>query len=316
MEELRIKCPSCGIVLEVRNSKNEAVKQITCPNCKKHLAVTFREEPKPAQYVEIKMVQLADGSQKTIIRALTDDHEVCVNGERLLKDDEVVLAPGDSLEIDGKPQFMPTAEKEPTPAPAPTLTPAPEAPVEPKYVEPKTVEPKPTEPTPGTLAPNRNNWYLSVALITIIVAAFILWQKFSESKLENIAQNPTVDTIAAPLHPVKKNEAAKPKKELKKDESKSKDQYQTAKQSLAGMSEYDLEKLAVKGDAEAQCLLGKRWVNKGDSINVVKGIKYLKQAAHNGSSEATTALRKVYATLQQSAANGSTTAGNILREQR
>ena len=33
METLRIKCPSCGIVLEVRNSKNEKVKKITCPNC-------------------------------------------------------------------------------------------------------------------------------------------------------------------------------------------------------------------------------------------------------------------------------------------
>ena len=100
MEELRIKCPSCGIILDVRNSKNEAVKRITCPNCKKQLAVTFHEEPKPAQFVEIKMVQLADGSQKTIIRALTDEHVVKVNGEQLLKDDEVVLAPGDKLEID------------------------------------------------------------------------------------------------------------------------------------------------------------------------------------------------------------------------
>lgn len=44
MEELRIKCPSCSIILDVRNSKNEAVKQIVCPNCKKNLAITFREE--------------------------------------------------------------------------------------------------------------------------------------------------------------------------------------------------------------------------------------------------------------------------------
>lgn len=44
MDELRIKCPSCGIILDVRNSKNEAVKRITCPNCRKPLAVTFRTE--------------------------------------------------------------------------------------------------------------------------------------------------------------------------------------------------------------------------------------------------------------------------------
>lgn len=43
MEELRIQCPSCGIVLDVRNSKNEDVKRITCPHCRKHLAITFHE---------------------------------------------------------------------------------------------------------------------------------------------------------------------------------------------------------------------------------------------------------------------------------
>lgn len=311
MEELRIKCPSCGIVLEVRNSKNEAVKQITCPNCKKHLAVTFREEPKPAQYVEIKMVQLADSSQKTIVRALTDDHEVKVNGERLMKDDEVVLAPGDSLEIDGKPQFTPMAEPKSTPAPTPT--PAAKAPTP---VAPKTAESKPTTPTPIVSGPKHNNWYLSIALIAAIVVAFVLWQKFSESKPEEMPQKSITDTIAVPLHPEKKTEEKKNKKEVKKDETKSEDQSQSSKQSLTEMSEYDLERLAMKGDAEAQCLLGKRWVNKGDSINVVKGMKYLKQAANNGSIEARTALRKVYATLQQSATNGSTTASNILREQR
>lgn len=48
MEELRIKCPSCGIILDVRNSRGEAVKRIVCPNCKKNLAITFREESKDA----------------------------------------------------------------------------------------------------------------------------------------------------------------------------------------------------------------------------------------------------------------------------
>ena len=302
MEELRIKCPSCGIVLEVRNSKNEAVKQIICPNCKKHLAVTFHEQPQPAQYVEIKMVQLADGSQKTIVRALTDDHEVKVNGERLLKDDEVVLAPDDRLEIDGKPQFAPMKEKAPAPTPAPEI--------------PITVEQKPTDPTPAAPAPKRNSWILSVALIAVIVAAFVLWQKSSETKPVDLPKKASADTIAVPSKPEKNIEEPKIKKDAKKEESTADVPSQATKQSPASMSEYDLERLAMKGDTEAQCLLGKRWVNKGDSINVVKGMKYLKQAANNGSSEAKTALKKVYATLQQSAANGNTTASNILREQR
>lgn len=306
MEELRIKCPSCGIVLEVRNSKNESVKRITCPNCKKQLAVTFHDEPKPAQYVEIKMVQLTDGSQKNVVRVLTDDHVVCVNGERLLKDDEVVLAPGDKLEIDGKPQFTPTSETETKQTAKPVF----EAPVP---VEQKTANPKPTVPEPKAKG---NNWYLSIALIAVIIAAFVLWQKSSETPPKGIPYEPSADTIAVPLHSEKKNKEPKIKKEVKKDESKTDILPQETKSSLADMSEYDLEKLAMKGNVEALCQLGKRWVNRGDSINVVKGIKYLKQASYNGSTEATTALRKVYATLQQSAANGSTTASNILREQR
>ena len=311
MEELRIKCPSCGIVLEVRNSKNEAVKRITCPNCKKQLAVTFHEEPKPAQYVEIKMVQLADGSQKTIVRALTDDHIVKVNSEQLLKDDEVVLGPDDQLEIDGKPQFGPKTKKES--AHVPTTA---SKPVSASYPKPELkAESKGLTFVPE---PKRNNWLLSIAIVAVIVAAFVLWQKFSDSKPEVVPSIQSTDTIVAPRQETEKKDidAPKPKKEAKKEEPKAAKEQQPAKPSVSNMSEYDLERMAMKGDAEAQCQLGKRWVKKGDSTNVVKGIKYLKQAAHNGSSEATSALRKVYATLQQSAANGSTTASNILREQR
>ena len=41
METKRIKCPSCGVLLDVRNSQNEAVKMITCPQCKAQLKVNF-----------------------------------------------------------------------------------------------------------------------------------------------------------------------------------------------------------------------------------------------------------------------------------
>lgn len=309
MEELRIKCPSCGIILAVRNSKNEAVKRITCPNCKKQLAVTFHEEPKPAQYVEIKMVQLADGSQKTIVRALTDDHIIKVNGERLLKDDEVVLGPDDQLEIDGKPQFGPKTKPESAQAPAIASKPVPASQPKPELkVDSQRLTP--------VSEPKRNSWFLSIAIAAVIVAAFALWQKFSDSKSEAVSI-PSADTIVAPRQETGKKDidTPKPKQEVKKEDSKATEQ-QPAKPAVANMSEYDLERMAMKGDAEAQCQLGKRWVNKGDSTNVVKGIKYLKQAAHNGSSEAKSALNKVYATLQQSATHGSTTASNILREQR
>lgn len=41
MEVKRVKCSNCGIILEVKNSKNEAVKLITCPQCKAPLRVRF-----------------------------------------------------------------------------------------------------------------------------------------------------------------------------------------------------------------------------------------------------------------------------------
>lgn len=69
MEELRIKCPSCGIILDVRNSKNEDVKRIVCPSCKRHLAITFHEQPVPASHTTAvlcfgkAMYQLKEGKQ-------------------------------------------------------------------------------------------------------------------------------------------------------------------------------------------------------------------------------------------------------------
>ena len=41
MQKKRIQCPRCGVVLEVKNSKNEEVKQISCPQCHCDLQVKF-----------------------------------------------------------------------------------------------------------------------------------------------------------------------------------------------------------------------------------------------------------------------------------
>ena len=126
METLRIKCPSCGIVLEVRNSKNEKVKKITCPNCQKQLAITFGDMAAPvgslyegttryqlneganaipgipSGLVELRVVRLKDGTPKHILRALTGEQKVSVNGQSLMQDDEVVLQRGDELRIEAK----------------------------------------------------------------------------------------------------------------------------------------------------------------------------------------------------------------------
>lgn len=302
MEKLHIKCPSCGIGLEVKNSKNEAVKRIVCPNCQKQLAVTFREEPKPAQFVEIKMVQLSDGTTKTIVRVLTDEHEIKVNGEILQKDDEVVLASGDNLQVDGR-QWMPqqTSPQVNNPVPTPTPSPVP--------------EPAPG-PAPEPTSKSNNRWIMYVAAFAVAILAFILWNKMSnktEMPLEPEAiQSVITDSMAKAEQMPTTKKSDKPEQ---KQKEKTKEDV-APKTDLNHLSNYELERMAMSGNAEAQYLIGKRWVNLKDSVNVVKGIKYLKLASQNGSSDARSALRSVYAALQQSAANGSSMAENILREQR
>lgn len=44
MEVKRVKCPQCGVILEVKNSKNEAVKSFSCPGCHASLSVTFQKQ--------------------------------------------------------------------------------------------------------------------------------------------------------------------------------------------------------------------------------------------------------------------------------
>ena len=44
MQTKTVKCPSCGVVLEVRNSQNEEVKIIKCPQCGMQLRVRFQQQ--------------------------------------------------------------------------------------------------------------------------------------------------------------------------------------------------------------------------------------------------------------------------------
>ena len=83
MQTKRIKCPSCGVVLDVNNSQNETVKQITCPSCKTALKVKFppqqdrpQQEPMEAKtfYAPPKQpttdngaTQLAGGGGETLL---------------------------------------------------------------------------------------------------------------------------------------------------------------------------------------------------------------------------------------------------------
>lgn len=49
MQTKRIKCPKCGVVLDVKNSRNETIKQITCPSCSSVLQVKFEQQQEPIE---------------------------------------------------------------------------------------------------------------------------------------------------------------------------------------------------------------------------------------------------------------------------
>ena len=70
METKRIKCPSCGVLLDVRNSQNEAVKMITCPQCKTQLRVMFSQQyaATPQSFGETQYVGNSNGETQYVNR--------------------------------------------------------------------------------------------------------------------------------------------------------------------------------------------------------------------------------------------------------
>lgn len=312
LEQLRIQCPSCGIVLDVRNSKHEAIKRITCPNCHKQLAVDFQEEEKPeiplkpleslyygemridlqegtnqiplpaCDALEIKVVRLKDGNSKCLVHALNDEPAVLVNEEALGKEDEVALSIGDEIKIGET-----------------ILT----------YGQQGKVLPSqpPTPPAPKTPKPRR--WpYVVIALAAIVVCMFAI-KHFNTKKVENplveVADTPTSKQIENNDPP--SNPPTEERRRVKKVEGEVVKEVDYTK-----LSQYDLVQLANKDDARAQYELGKRYVKGEGSNTVVLGINYLKEASRNGLSEAQGTLINVINRLQRKADNGDSIAYQIL----
>lgn len=323
LDQLRIQCPSCGIILDVRNSKHEALKQIVCPNCKKQLAVNFEEEleplapPQPIEPLyygemridlqegvnkialpdldkaEIKVVRLKDGNSKCMVRPLNDNIPVKINSQLLQADEQVVLSKGDYLEI-GK-TCLRASEPGST-----TLEP----PMPPAIKTPEPPKPK----------PERNYiWlYAALAFVVLMGATIYLWpsepQKGITQTEELVAQ--VSDTMAN--HP-SKDVVNKHKDTIKRAEKSAVTLQKQPTTKSEELSDYDLERLATKGDTEAQYKLGVKLIKKGGVSNVVRGINYLKAAANNGSSKARTALNKAINSLQRQANQGDSISYYILQ---
>lgn len=332
LDNLRIQCPSCGIILDVKNSKHEAVKQIVCPNCKKQLAVNFEEELEPAappqpieplyygemridlseginnitlpncDKAEIKVVRLKDGNSKCLVRPLSDT-PVIVNRQQLLADEQVALSKGDYLEI-GK-----TVLRAGEPG---TINPEPPTP------------PKGNSPVPQKPKKERNFIWLNTAIAFVILmgATIYLWPKESGNKTV------TGDKPLAQLEDTTKGRkvAEEPKdsgRSTGKDKDKDKGRHvitdsgaEKGKKSggLSSLSDFDLEKKALSGSVDAQYELGARLIKRGGVNNYIRGIKYLRLAANNGSSKAKTALPKIINSLQQRANDGDSASYYILKK--
>lgn len=319
METLRIKCPSCGIVLEVRNSKNEKVKKITCPNCHKQLAVTFGEMAVPvgslyagttryqlneggnaipgipSGLVELRVVRLKDGTPKHILRALTGEQKVSVNGQSLMQDDEVVLQRGDDLRIDAKSfSFDKPGESRPQPSIA-------------KPLQEVKSEAKPQQkPEPKPEPKSQKTWLLSLlTIVAVFLLVLFLWPV-------NKAEQPKEEAIDTIVKVIKEKDPKQPVKQKTKQEAKKDIQPAKTKSDVASMDLYSLELLANKNDVAAQYELGQRLVRSSGSKNVVLGINWLHKASLNGSSQARQLKNKAVRSLQTKAAQGDSIAYYIL----
>ena len=321
METLRIKCPSCGIVLEVRNSKNEKVKKITCPNCQKQLAITFGDMAAPvgslyegttryqlneganaipgipSGLVELRVVCLKDGTPKHILRALTGEQKVSVNGQCLMQDDEVVLQRGDDLRIEAKSfSFDKPGELKPQPSIA-------------KPQQEVKSESKPLQkPEPKPESKLKKTWLFSLlAIVAGILLVLFLWPV---NKAEQPKEEPIDSIVEISTKVIKEKE--KDQRQPARQEPKKDVQPEKKTSDLTSMDLYSLELLANKNDVSAQYELGQRLVRSSGSKNVVLGINWLHKASLNGSSQARQLKNKAVRSLQTKAAQGDSIAYYIL----
>jgi hypothetical protein len=321
LEQLRIKCPSCGIILDVRNSKHEAVKRITCPNCKKTLAVDFQEEEKPVapskpleslyygemrialqegvnqislpgfDHVELKVARLKDGNSKCLVSVIKEGKPVFVNGEPLEKGDEIALAVGDKLTVGENTLIFGNSGN--------------------AIEKPKEESEKPTSEKPKKQS-QLSQWVIALAALVVAVVAVVqFWPSKEEKAKPVIAQTSNIDSIGLITSFPKKTDNPKPESKAKSQEKPK--TLEKTQESPKTISDYDLEKQASKGDTEAQYDLGVKLIKRGGMSNVVRGIKYLKLASNNGSSKAKTALSKAILSLQKQADAGDSISYYILK---
>lgn len=304
IEQLRIKCPSCGVVLEVMNPQHEAVKRIICPQCKRQLAIDFQEKPQPKtaesasvlplylgrqplqlkegnntiflpgfEQLCIEVVRLSDGSLKYMASVLAQEPTVLFNNDPLLEGDKMVMVVGDKLSAAST--VLTFGEPVEEGAPQPT-------------------SPPPLSPQPALFHSKRNLRPWLRGGVTCVLVAMLLWVLWPNEKVEEMmAQPKPIPTTEAPQNKkateekkiateekkVQKPKPTEPQKPSKVEEPKK----EPVKEPAREQTDYDLEVLCAQGNTLAMYELGRRWVNTSKHR---QGVQYLQQAAAAGHSGA------------------------------
>ena len=329
IELLRIQCPVCGTFLEVKNSKNEAVKHITCPKCKKQLSVDFQEKtpvtPKPLEAlyygalriemqeginqiplpgcdcIEIKVVRLNDGNSKCLVRSKSPQHQLFINGFALNAEDQVALASGDELRTGNT-----------------VLTFA--VPGNVNVSTPPTVEPingNVTNVAKDVEEPSQSNFRVIFIALAVVAIIFGGWLFVNKYKVVDTSKLNSPAVISSTVERERQVSPVSPKIEVTGDRPATKKSVESQtvnppKAQDEPLSDYQLEVKASQGDVEAQFELGNRLVHKAGTSNVLKGLNYLKLAAQNGSQKARSTYKGAVSAIRQRAENGDEVANEIL----
>lgn len=292
LAQLHIKCPSCGVILEVRNPHDEAVKHIVCPQCRKKMSVNFQEQlPKvesqpiePLYYgltkidlhegvnhipvpgceqMEINVVRISDGSCKCIISALSFENAVFLNGMELGKNDKFVLSVGDVIKIAGS-EFVYGQQTA-----LPLATPQDESSTKPKKSE---RDPK---------GKNKIRPLVIVSAVAVIVA-FCLFVLLSKEKSPVTDNDDTTDDTSPEIVETVPKDTINPQEIHPPQPDVIKTTVVNTKPSARQEDEgtYGLEQRSMKGDVSAMYELALSQEKHAIGVN------YLKKAAEAGNMEA------------------------------
>ena len=111
MQEKIVKCPNCGVMMKVKNSKNEIDKRFSCPKCNASLHVKFPPiSAKDSSETEPPQIAKSDKTLDPLSTVLVGGVGGYVIGQEVIKNDEddsPILSSGESDDVGSEPAITP-----------------------------------------------------------------------------------------------------------------------------------------------------------------------------------------------------------------